>query len=89
MGGDGRSAAPDDVAESLRLALETYLDHLGVERGLSANTLAAYRRDLTRYLAFLAGRGRGAPAVVPVMPAQRESEPEAVAAGGAGADSVR
>nr|WP_297429595.1 site-specific tyrosine recombinase XerD [uncultured Actinotalea sp.] len=64
MGGDGRSAAPDDVAESLRLALETYLDHLGVERGLSANTLAAYRRDLTRYLAFLAARGRGAPAEV-------------------------
>ncbi|MFF8873865.1 HGxxPAAW family protein [Streptomyces massasporeus] len=35
----------------------------------------------------LAGRGRGASAVVPVMPAQRESEPETVAA--AGADSVR
>ncbi|MFJ4083827.1 HGxxPAAW family protein [Streptomyces iakyrus] len=35
----------------------------------------------------LAGRGRGARAVVPVMPAQRESEPETVAA--AGADSVR
>ncbi|WP_031102599.1 HGxxPAAW family protein [Streptomyces sp. NRRL S-146] len=36
----------------------------------------------------LAGRrGRGAPAAVPVMPAQRESEPETVAA--AGADSVR
>jgi integrase/recombinase XerD len=64
MGGDARSAAPGDVAEPLRLALETYLDHLGVERGLSANTLAAYRRDLTRYLRFLAGRGRGAPAEV-------------------------
>ncbi|MZF87306.1 HGxxPAAW family protein [Streptomyces sp. SID5643] len=36
----------------------------------------------------LAGRGRGARAVVvPVMPAQRESEPETVA--GARADSVR
>ncbi|MFI7589347.1 site-specific tyrosine recombinase XerD [Spongisporangium articulatum] len=34
-----------------------YLDHLAVERGLSANTLAAYRRDLRRYLAFLAARG--------------------------------
>ncbi|WP_037833072.1 HGxxPAAW family protein [Streptomyces sp. NRRL S-475] len=33
------------------------------------------------------GRGRGASAVVPVMPAQRESEPETV--GAAGADSVR
>ncbi|MCG2803096.1 MAG: site-specific integrase, partial [Cellulomonas sp.] len=30
----------------LDLALETYLTHLAVERGLSVNTLAAYRRDL-------------------------------------------
>jgi integrase/recombinase XerD len=30
-----------------------YLDHLTVERGLSPNTLQAYRRDLRRYLAFL------------------------------------
>lgn len=36
----------------------------------------------------LAGRGRGAGAVVPAMPAQRESEPETVASAGA-ADSVR
>nr|WP_034224556.1 site-specific tyrosine recombinase XerD [Actinotalea ferrariae] len=48
----------------MRDALQTYLDHLGVERGLSANTLAAYRRDLTRYLRFLAGRGLGAPGEV-------------------------
>ncbi|MDP9184197.1 MAG: site-specific integrase, partial [Actinomycetota bacterium] len=34
-----------------------YLDHLTVERGLADNTLAAYRRDLDRYLAFLAKRG--------------------------------
>ncbi len=33
----------------------TYLEHLAVERGLSSNTLAAYRRDLERYAAFLAG----------------------------------
>jgi integrase/recombinase XerD len=32
---------------------ERYLDHLVVERGLSENTLAAYRRDLRRYIAFL------------------------------------
>lgn len=37
-------------------AVRTYLDHLGVERGLAANTLASYRRDLRRYLSFLAGR---------------------------------
>ncbi len=35
-----------------------YLDHLAVERGLAMNTLAAYRRDLTRYAQFLTARGR-------------------------------
>jgi integrase/recombinase XerD len=44
--------------EPLRRALEAYLDHLAVERGLSANTLAAYRRDLTRYVGFLHEAGR-------------------------------
>ncbi|WP_330231777.1 site-specific tyrosine recombinase XerD [Nocardia sp. NBC_00508] len=39
--------------------LDTYLDHLAVERGLAPNTLAAYRRDLGRYLDFLNGRGIG------------------------------
>ncbi len=45
-------------------ATRTYLDHLAVERGLSPNTLSAYRRDLSRYLAFLASRGVHEPAVV-------------------------
>jgi integrase/recombinase XerD len=39
-------------------AAEAYLDHLAVERGLAGNTLDAYRRDLRRYLAFLAALGR-------------------------------
>lgn len=34
-----------------------YLAHIGVERALRANTVAAYRRDLSRYLRFLADRG--------------------------------
>ncbi len=51
------SERPDVLARSL----ETYLTHLTVERGLSANTLAAYRRDLTRYVTYLRGRGVDAP----------------------------
>ena len=39
-------------------AVRGYLDHLLVERGLAANTLTSYRRDLTRYAQVLAGAGR-------------------------------
>jgi integrase/recombinase XerD len=38
-------------------AVRTYLDHLLVERGLATNTLTSYRRDLRRYLQFLAESG--------------------------------
>jgi integrase/recombinase XerD len=37
--------------------VRSYLDHLTVERGSSANTLSSYRRDLRRYLDYLAGAG--------------------------------
>ncbi|MCT9930544.1 site-specific tyrosine recombinase XerD [Planotetraspora sp. A-T 1434] len=37
--------------------LSSYLAHLAVERGLAANTLASYRRDLRRYIDHLAARG--------------------------------
>jgi integrase/recombinase XerD len=40
-------------------AVRTYLDHLGVERGLAANTLSSYKRDLRRYLEYLDGAGIG------------------------------
>jgi len=42
----------------LAAAVSRYLDHLSVERGLSDHTLQAYRRDLARYQAAMAARGR-------------------------------
>ena len=38
------------------IGVEDYLSSLAVERGLSPHTVAAYRRDLDQYLAFLGGR---------------------------------
>lgn len=42
---------------ALDRAAEAYQGHLAVERGLAANSLAAYGRDLRRYRAFCAARG--------------------------------
>ena len=47
----GRSSTP------LPAPVEEYLSWLAVERGRSANTLAAYRRDLAAYVEFVHGRG--------------------------------
>ncbi|MGH2711594.1 MAG: site-specific tyrosine recombinase XerD [Actinomycetota bacterium] len=44
--------------------VERFLDHLSVERGLSGNTIEAYRRDLIRYVEFLRQHGRRNPALV-------------------------
>jgi integrase/recombinase XerD len=51
-------ADPAADVEALPLEVEDFLTHLAVERGRAANTLAAYRRDLRRYHAFLAAAGR-------------------------------
>jgi integrase/recombinase XerD len=42
---------------ALRSDVEHFLEHLAVERGLSTNTVQAYRRDLRRYIAFLMSWG--------------------------------
>ncbi len=55
-------SAPDEVHASPRfeaLVLD-FLAHLEFERGLSRNTLAAYRSDLLQFGRFLAERGRDA-----------------------------
>jgi integrase/recombinase XerD len=49
---------------TLERSLERYLRHVSIERGLSANTVAAYRRDLLAYLESLAGRGIVSPAAI-------------------------
>lgn len=49
---------------ALARAADEYLVHLAVERNLSENTVAAYRRDLASYLGFLAERGVTAPDAV-------------------------
>lgn len=53
---------PRSPSASLDLdrACDLYLDHLKVERNLTANTIESYSRDLTRLRCFLAGRGRSA-----------------------------
>ena len=52
------SSSVVEVSGPLEAALDDYLAHLRVERGLSANTTAAYRRDLARYLRHLEAAGR-------------------------------
>lgn len=41
----------------LEAAAQAYLSHLVIERGLAANTVASYRRDLDRYRSYLASQG--------------------------------
>ncbi|MCU1441240.1 MAG: tyrosine recombinase XerD [Rhodoglobus sp.] len=49
---------------SMPIAVDRYLRHVSIERGLSANTLQAYRRDLSAYADVLARRGVVDPAAI-------------------------
>ena len=42
-------------APSFDLAASSFINHLQIERGLAANSIAAYRRDLTKFQSFLDG----------------------------------
>lgn len=43
--------------KTLAQLVDDYLRHLSIERGLSKNTIAAYRRDLNSYLGYLEKQG--------------------------------
>ena len=50
------SGAMTTLAVPLENQLQGYLDHLTIERGVAANTLSSYRRDLRRYFEHLTSR---------------------------------
>jgi integrase/recombinase XerD len=52
------------TSSPLRSQLERYLRHVGIERGRSANTVAAYRRDLDAFLTALADEGGTEPSAI-------------------------
>ncbi|QBE48516.1 site-specific tyrosine recombinase XerD [Leucobacter triazinivorans] len=79
--------APRRGAPSAAQGIERYLRHVALERGLSANSQAAYRRDLEAYAAWLEARGvRDLSAVTPetlseyVVDLGRPADPAAEAA---------
>jgi len=62
----------------LERAVEAYLRHVALERGLSDHTVSAYRRDLAVYVEWLRARGLGAveevtPALVADFAGERAS----------------
>lgn len=52
MSSEPRAAGGVAGAVGISAVAARWLDHLSVERGLAPNSLAAYRRDLRRYVAF-------------------------------------
>lgn len=64
MSEPGASAPGVARVGSLQLAIDRYLRHISIERGLAANTLDAYRRDLGAYRELLRSRGVHEPAEI-------------------------
>ncbi len=58
------TSPPDGGPDELDRLLAEHATWLSVERGLAANSRAAYRRDLGRYSRFLRARGTSDPAAV-------------------------
>ena len=52
------------MSHSPAFRMESFLDYLTFERGLSERTLSAYGRDLGRLFEFLESRGRLAPEAI-------------------------
>lgn len=67
-GQPARTTASDTATpesdDALSQGLAAYFQHLRIERGLSTNTLSAYRRDLARYERFLRKSGITDPATI-------------------------
>ncbi|MEV5360962.1 site-specific tyrosine recombinase XerD [Micrococcus luteus] len=62
--GEAEARGGRGAESALAAPFRRHLEHLAVERGLAANTLAAYRRDLERYRRWLEAHGVRAPADV-------------------------
>ncbi len=58
-GTESSPAGGESTFPAGRLYLDEFINYLTVERGLSSNTTAGYRSDLKKFIAFLAGRGKG------------------------------
>jgi integrase/recombinase XerD len=72
---------------SFESLVDAYIRHLTIERGVAKNTIAAYRRDLRRYLAFLESRGATAIEQITELTVQDFAE-QLVTVGGLSATSV-